>query len=93
MKVRLAGDSVHCNVRHVMKKLIHHSETEYDFCLSYWQNEPPKIGDTIPSGITDDDGKTIRFIGSAVVVAIESEQTSFPVRKTLAYIKQFPAIE
>jgi hypothetical protein len=73
-----------------MKKLIQHQETEYDFALTFRSSPAPVINDEVESGVTDDDGQTIHFAGSAFVVATEEEWSRD--RKTTVYVRQFRPI-
>ena len=73
-----------------MPNLTHHIDIKYDFTLVLREPPFPKIGDTIKSGVTDDEGQTLTFHGSACVVALQEEWMS--PRKVTAYALHYPPI-
>lgn len=72
-----------------MPTLIQHTETEYDFTMTYRVRPAPAVGVALVSPVFDDDGGHY-FEGSAVVVARECK--SFPENHTIVYVKQYPPL-
>ena len=63
-------------------------ETERDFTLVFYRQDRFKIGDSVPTGTTDDFGKTLNFDVDAYVVEVEINYGRHPFLTTVS-IKNF----
>lgn len=70
------------------KRLIQHSEIEYDEAFDFWPEQTPKCGDLLESPIAHAGG-VFWFQGTAIVVSTETSSES-PLET--AYIEIHPTI-
>jgi hypothetical protein len=74
-----------------MKKLISHSETEYNFCAEYVADQHLDVGDVTTSPVIDDNQTIHSFLGLAVVTAWE-RNSRIGFNRFLYYYRTYPAV-